>query len=77
MQSILQIINYHLLNMIDGEDLKEDNMYIDVFELVPDNDRPRKDCYDCLNCSHLVAVSVDSTHHASTECDIDNEDIEL
>ena len=37
-------------------------MYIDVFELVPDNDRPRKDCYDCLNCSHLVAVSVDSTH---------------
>lgn len=37
-------------------------MYIDVFELVPDNDRPRKDCYDCLNYSHLVAVSVDITH---------------
>ena len=50
-------------------------MYINVFELVPDNDRPRKDCYDCLGCSHLVAISVDSTHNASIECDIDNEDI--
>lgn len=39
------------------------------------NDRPRKDCYDCLGCSHLVAISVDSTHNASIECDIDNEDI--
>lgn len=42
-------------------------MYIDVFELVPDNDRPRK---DCLGCLHLVAISVDSTHNAS----IDKED---
>lgn len=50
-------------------------MNIDVFELVPDNDRSRKDCYDCLGCSHLVAISVDSTHNASIECDIDNEDI--
>lgn len=45
-------------------------MNIDVFELVPDNDKPRKDCYDCLGCPHLVAISVDS---ASIECD--NEDI--
>ena len=52
-------------------------MYIDVFELVLDNDRPRKDCYDCLNCSYLVAVSMNSAHHVSIECDIDNEDIEL
>lgn len=44
-------------------------MNIDVFE--PDNDKPRKDCYDCLGCPHLVAISVDSTHNAS----IDNEDI--
>lgn len=49
-------------------------MYIDVFELVPDNDRPRKDCYDCLGCLHLVAISVDSTHNASIECDIDKEE---
>ena len=47
-------------------------MNIDVFELVPDNDKPRK---DCLGCLHLVAISVDSTHNASIECD--NEDIEL
>lgn len=52
-------------------------MYIDVFELVPYNNKPRKDCYDCLGCSHLVAISVDSKHNASIECDIDNEDIEL
>ena len=35
-------------------------MNIDVFELVPDNDKPRKDC------SHLVAIS------ASIECDIED-----
>lgn len=50
-------------------------MNIDVFELVPDNDRPRKDCYDCLGCIHLVAASVNSTHNVSIECDIDSEDI--
>ena len=50
-------------------------MNIDVFELVPDNDKPRKDCYDCLGCPHLVAISVDSTHNASIECNIDNDDI--
>lgn len=53
------------------------DMNIDVFELVPDNDKPRKDCYDCLGCSHLVALNVDSKHNASIECDIDSEDIEL
>lgn len=52
-------------------------MNIDVFELVPDNDKPRKDCYDCLGCPHLVAINVDSKHKASIECDIDSEDIEL
>lgn len=50
-------------------------MYIDVFELVPDNDKPRKDCYDCLGCSHLIAVNVNSSHYAYIECDIGNEDI--
>lgn len=50
-------------------------MSVDVFELVPDNDRPRKDCYNCLGCPHLVAVNVDSSHDAYVECDIDNEDI--
>ena len=45
-------------------------MNIDVFELVPDNDRPRKDCYNCLGCPHLVAVNVDSSHDAYIECDI-------
>lgn len=52
-------------------------MYIDVFELVPNNDRPRNDCYNCLGCSHLVAVNVDSSHniYIYIECDIDNEDI--
>lgn len=50
-------------------------MNIDVFELVPDNDKPRKDCYDCLGCPYLVAINVDSKHNASIECDIDSEDI--
>ena len=50
-------------------------MYIDVFELVPNNDRPRNDCYNCLGCPHLVAVNVDSSHNTYIECDIDNEDI--
>ena len=52
-------------------------MYIDIFELVPDNDKQRKDCYDCLGCIHLVAASVNSTHNVSIEYDIDSEDIEL
>lgn len=51
-------------------------MYINVFELVPDNDKPRKDCYDCLGCLHLVAINVDSAHNVSIECNIDNEDKE-
>lgn len=50
-------------------------MYIDVFELTPDNKRPRTDCYDCLGCPHLLAINVDSSHNAYIECDIDNEDI--
>ena len=50
-------------------------MNIDVFELVPDNDKPRKDCYDCLGRSYLVAISVDNKYNASIECDIDSEDI--
>ena len=50
-------------------------MNIDVFELMPDNDKPRKDCYNCLGCPHLVAVNVDSSNDAYIECDIDNEDI--
>ena len=50
-------------------------MNINVFELVPDNDRPRKDCYDCLGCPHLIAVNVNSLHYAYIECDIGNEDI--
>ena len=50
-------------------------MYIDVFELVPNNDRPRNDCYNCLGCQYLVAVNVDSSHNTYIECDIDNEDI--
>ena len=50
-------------------------MYIDVFELMPDNDKPRKDCYNCLGCPHLVSINVDSKHNASIECDIDSEDI--
>ena len=50
-------------------------MYIDVLELVPHNDKPKKDCYDCLGCPHLVAINVDNLHYAYIECDIDNEDI--
>ena len=49
-------------------------MYINVFELVPDNDKPRKDCYDCLGCIHLVDINVDNKHNVSIECNIDNED---
>ena len=42
---------------------------------MPDNDRPRKDCYNCLGCPHLVAVNVDSSHNTYIECDINIEDI--
>ena len=31
---------------------------------MPDNDRPRKDCYIWLGCPHLVADNVDSSHDA-------------
>ena len=62
---------------VEGRGKKKSGMNIDVFELVPDNDRPRKDCYDCLGCSHLIAINVNSEHNASIECDIDSEDIEL
>lgn len=50
-------------------------MNIDVFELTPSAQAPKNDCYSCLGCSHLVAISVNSAHNASIECDIDNEDI--
>lgn len=49
-------------------------MNIDVFALMPSNDRPTKDCNDCLGCSHLISINVDSSHNAYIECDIDNED---
>lgn len=51
-------------------------MNVDVFELIPD-DGPTKDCYDCLGCSHLVAISMDNTHNVRIECNFDNADIEL
>ena len=50
-------------------------MIIDVFELTPDNGRPKKGCYGCLGYPHLIAVNVDSSHNAYIECDIDNADI--
>lgn len=52
-------------------------MNVNVFELIPDDDRPTQDCYDCLGCLHLVAISVDNTHNAHIECNFDNVDIEL
>lgn len=48
-------------------------MIIDVFELTPDNPRPKNDCYSCLGCPHLQAVNIDSSHNAYIECDIDND----
>ena len=60
---------------VEGRGKKKSGMNINVFELVPDNDRPRKDCYDCLGCPHLIAVNVNSLHYAYIECDIGNEDI--
>ena len=50
-------------------------MYIDIFEIVPDNVTPRRECYNCSGCSHLVAVHVDSSHNAYIECDSNIEDI--
>ena len=50
-------------------------MYIDIFEIVPDNVTPRRECYNCSGCSHLVAGHVDSSHNAYIECDINIEDI--
>ena len=50
-------------------------MYINVFEFVPNNDRPRNDCYNCLGCSHLIAVNEDSSHNTYNECDIDKKEI--
>lgn len=55
--------------------VKKENMYIDVFELTPANDRPRQDCYCCLGCNHLKAINVDSEHNAYIDCDLDNEDL--
>ena len=52
-------------------------MYIDVFELVPCSDMPRKDCYNCLGCPYLDAINVDSSHNTYIECNFDNESIEL
>ena len=64
MQSILQITNYHPLLGNRERVKRKKNMYIDVFELTPDNDRPRRNCYCCLGCPHLQAVTVDSEHNA-------------
>ena len=50
-------------------------MYIDIFEIVPDNVTARIECDNCLGCSHLVAVHVDSSHNAYIECDSNIEDI--
>ena len=49
-------------------------MIVDVFELTPNNPKPRKDCYFCLGCSHLKRVTVDSSHDAYIECDLDEEE---
>ena len=47
-------------------------MYVDVFELTPNNPKPKRDCYDCLDCPpHLKSVNVDSSHDAYIECDLE------
>lgn len=46
---------------------------INVFELVPDNDAPRNDCYDCIGCIHLVSATVNSSHNIYIECDLEEE----
>ena len=52
-------------------------MYIDIFELVPDNDKPRKDCYDCLGCSHLIAINVDRQANAIQQLEKEKNNIEV
>ena len=48
-------------------------MKVNVFNLTPDAlDAPSKDfclCLDCIGCCHLISVTVDSSHHATIECD--------
>ncbi len=49
-------------------------MIVDVFELTPNNPKPKRDCYDCLGCPHLKSVTVDTSHDAYIECDLDEEE---
>ena len=46
-------------------------MKVNVFDLTPDvSDAPEKDyCLDCIGCCYLKSVTVDSSHHATIECD--------
>lgn len=49
-------------------------MYVDVFELTPNNPKPKRDCYACLGCPHLKSVTVDSSHDAYIECDLEEDE---
>lgn len=50
-------------------------MKVNVFDLTPDTvDAPsRVCCLDCIGCCHLKSVTVDSSHHATIECDYEED----
>lgn len=49
-------------------------MYVDIFELTPDAQAPRNDCYSCLDCPHLQDITLNSSHEVYIECDLDKEE---
>ena len=63
-------IRYYFI-IIDYGIKKNKTMLVDIFEMMPDNPRPKNDCYDCIGCPHLENITVNSSKEVYIECDLE------
>ena len=60
--------------MTAGRDkTKENTMFVDILTITPNNAPSKNGCYDCIGCVHLKSITVDDSHEAYIECDLNEE----
>lgn len=51
-------------------------MFVDILTITPKNTPLKNGCYDCIGCVHLKSITVNDSHEAYIECDLEEEENE-
>ncbi len=49
-------------------------MFVDILTITPNNAPQKNCCYDCIGCVHLTSITVNDSHEAYVECDLEEEE---